>query len=166
MVASRRLNNNITIILSPNRSASWAQTKGLLLLMAIVVLSIAVVWSLVGAWLILPFAGLEVALLALFMYLGSYASYQQQVITLDDTQIRVEMGVHYPKHNASLDRSRTYLAVVEANTEYELMQLCLQDDKQQIPVGQFLSQHDRLLARNTLQKEGLMLVSNRWWQSS
>jgi uncharacterized membrane protein len=165
VVDSHRFNNCITIVLSPNRSASWAQTKGLLLLMAIVVIGIAIVWSFVGAWLILPFAGLEVGLLALFMYLGSYASYQQQVITLDDTQIRVQMGVHYPKYNASLDRSRTYLAIIEAETEYELMQLCLQDDKQQIPVGQFLNQQERLLARDTLQKEGLLPVSNHWWRA-
>lgn len=105
-------------------------------------------------------------LLALFMYLGSYASYHQQVITLDDKKIRVEMGVHYPRYNASLDRSRSYLAIIEAETEFELMQLCLHDDKQQIPVGQFLNQQERLLARNTLQKAGLLLVSNHWWRAS
>jgi uncharacterized membrane protein len=166
LVDSRHTDNYITIVLSPNRSATWGQTKSLLLLMALVVIGIAIVWSLVGAWLILPFAGLEVGLLALFMYKGSYASYQQQVITLDDKQIKVEMGVHYPKYNASLTRSRTYLAITEAETEYELIQLCLQDDTQQIPIGQFLNQQERLLAREALQKEGLLSVSNCWWRAS
>ena len=166
MVDSRRFNDCITIVLSPNRSASWAQTKGMLLLMATVVIGVAVMLSLIGAWLILPFAGLEVALLSLFMYQASYASYQQQVITLDGKYIRVQMGVHYPKYSAALQRSQTYLAIIEAETEYELMQLSLQDDTQQIPLGQFLNQQDRLVARDLLQKAGLLAVSNHWWRAS
>ena len=56
------------IKLSPNQSASWRETKIVITIMVLLVMSIAIGWTMAGAWIILPFAGLEVGLFAYFMY--------------------------------------------------------------------------------------------------
>lgn len=164
MVNSRQSGQKVTIILTPNRSASWRQSKILLMIMTAVVFVIAATWALLGAWVILPFAGLEVGLLALFMYKVSYATYQQQIISIEEQQIAIQMGVHYPKYNTTLDRRQTHLTVTEAETSFDVMQLFLQDKRSGVPVGQFLNQPDRQLACEALQNAGVIKLSNKWWQ--
>ena len=56
------------IIARPNQSATLNTNVQVLLALSIPVLGIAVVFALLGAWLILPFAGLELLALAAALY--------------------------------------------------------------------------------------------------
>lgn len=67
------------ITLSPNQSASWKETKTMITCMVILVMVIALGWTLSGAWIILPFAGLEVGLFAYFMYRVCKQGFAQQI---------------------------------------------------------------------------------------
>ncbi|WP_026375226.1 DUF2244 domain-containing protein [Aestuariibacter salexigens] len=164
MVSLQQRSDGAVITLMPNRSASWKQTKWLISAMAFFVFSIAIAWSFVGAWVVLPFAGFEVGLLALLMYRVSYATYQQQIIAIDDSNISIETGVYRPHTRIKMDRHVTHLDVIEANTVFEIPALTLVNPRQQVIIGEFLNREDRLKTRALLKQVGIPVCSDQWWR--
>jgi len=73
MVSSTRTASRLMIIARPNQSATWSDNVLLLLALSVPVLGIAVVFALLGAWLILPFAGLELLALGAALTITSEA---------------------------------------------------------------------------------------------
>ncbi|MEL7289923.1 MAG: DUF2244 domain-containing protein, partial [Pseudomonadota bacterium] len=84
MVEVSTFEHQVQLHLSPNRSATWQQTKHLIAAFALFISSIAIAWSLAGAWVILPFAGLEVGLLMLF---DEIKSVSQRYVALETKYI-------------------------------------------------------------------------------
>jgi uncharacterized membrane protein len=152
------------LTLQPNRSANWHQTKLLIAAMAIFISIIALIWTLVGAWLILPFAGLEMSLLAFLMYRGCYATYQKQIITLDPTQITFQAGVYYAKRYCCLNRSELRVNTINPKTEFEQTQISLQDQHNRVVIGQFLNQQDREKVLSYFREARLYIHTEKWWQ--
>ncbi|QHJ10993.1 hypothetical protein FX988_01215 [Paraglaciecola mesophila] len=153
------------LTLTPNRSANWAQTKRLISVIAFMVMTIGLAWALVGAWLILPFAGIEVGLLWVIFYRVSLFTYQQQVITISKDSIKLQAGTYRPRKNWLFSREQTYLGLIEADSKYDCVQLRFIDDKQHVAFGEFLSQSDRLIALAHLKSVPLQVVSNKWWHA-
>lgn len=164
MVDTQNQHDQTIIVLTPNRSASWHEVKVVVWVMVTFVMIIAIAWTFVGAWIVLPFAGLEVGLLALFMYRVNRQCHAQQVITLREQDIVIECGITCPVDVYRFNRYKTHLAITEAANPFDKVQLLLQDDEQQFTVGQFLNQHDSELARRALISAGLVPVSNLWWE--
>lgn len=165
MVERHLVNNQVIITLSPNRSANWRQNKWLILVMAVLVMLIASIWALLGVWLILPFAGLEIGLLALLSHRACLACYQQQVITIRAQTVDFAAGVYRIKQHARFLRQALNVNVTEASLPMDLCQMRLGDKQQQIEFGQFLNQADRKLTLNYLQQAGIYVHSNLWWQT-
>ena len=80
-------------ILQPNRSATWRQACFFFGGLSLLCLLIAVAFSLLGAWLILPFAGLEVLVLFTAVWLVHHHLMNQEVITLRKDYLILESGV-------------------------------------------------------------------------
>jgi len=70
--------------------------------MVLFVMSIAIGWTMAGAWIILPFAGLEVGLFAFFMYRICRQGFAQQIITITADQVLIESVIQ------RRDVARTY----------------------------------------------------------
>lgn len=166
MVTTQHEPQQVTIILQPNRSASWQETKLLILFMSAVVFIIAVGWSLVGAWVILPFAGLEAGLLAFFLHKVCLRTYEQQVITIGQQYIKVEAGGKTPQTGGTLPREHTHLAIIEPGHSYDSPKLFLTDDEQRIRVGAFLNKQDCQNAIEQVRGAGIMTCSDQWWRRS
>ncbi|MFT5314064.1 MAG: putative membrane protein [Paraglaciecola sp.] len=160
--ACTRVNESI-ITLSPNRSANWLQTKILIVSIGLFVLLIALAWSVAGVWMILPFAGFEVSLLAFLLYRVSYSSYQKQLITIDSQHVRFEAGVYFPKQSRSFTRDAAKLAIIEPQGPYGLTKISLGDKNSIVELGCFLNQDDRKIALRYLKEAGLRVHSNKWW---
>lgn len=100
--------------LAPNSSLSWKQSKLLFLFFAGVLSVVSLYFSLMGAWLVLPFAGLELAVLGVGLYLQCRWSAQEQIIELAGDSIRISSGrrnrstVLFPLHwfQIKLQRNR------------------------------------------------------------
>mgnify|MGYP000707237682 CR=1 FL=1 len=106
------LQNNDSVhqlILSPNRSMSWQNNKRILLALFCVNISIGVAWSFMGAWMVLPFAGLEVLCVGIGMYYVSWKLNFKQIITLEADSLVVQTGVYFPKKEWQWQLSNTYL---------------------------------------------------------
>ena len=83
---------NFQIILSPNRSLTGKYRWIFIGSIATICLSIATIFFILGATLILPFAGLEVVILSIAFYLNFKWSSQKEVIYINPQEVRIEKG--------------------------------------------------------------------------
>lgn len=160
MIEVANHDNGVQIHLSPNRSASWKQTKFLMLGFAFFVGSIAAAWALVGAWVILPFAGAEVFALGFVMYLVSKATYEWEeiIVTSKSVVITTSKGM-----TLSLERVSTYLEFIEDTSNRRLPRIVVSTSQSQYEIGSFLNTEDRRILLTQLSNVGLMVCKNKWW---
>ncbi len=160
MVEVSTFEHNVQLHLTPNRSATWQQTKRLILVFALFISSIAIAWSLVGVWVILPFAGLEVGLLALIMYLASKSTYEWETVAVSHRNISVRCS------NGALlvfSRQGTSLYFIEDLGKQRLPRILLKSDFQQFELGAFLNAEDKQRLHLGLKKAGVMVCTKKWW---
>jgi uncharacterized membrane protein len=146
------------IVLTPNRSANWIQTKHLLFVLAFTSLGIATAWSFMGAWVILPFAGFEVGLLAFLMHRVCFATYQQQVIRIREHDVFIQLGVYKPARGWRLNRESISIVVIEPNHIDDPVGLVLKDKNYSVELGAFLNTEDKQSVLDELKHHGLRTV--------
>lgn len=165
MVKLKHKGDTVILTLQPNRSANWRQNKIIITVMAAFVMIIAIAWAAVGAWMILPFAGFEVCLLAFLMYRVSYSTYQKQIITIHPDKVIFQAGVYYPKHYLNFIRDYLVIKTKEPQTAYEQTQIILEDQHHKIEIGTFLNQQDRKTTLSYFKDAKLHIHSDRWWKT-
>ncbi|MEE9351444.1 MAG: DUF2244 domain-containing protein [Thiotrichaceae bacterium] len=158
--------DGMTITLSPNRSATMRQTRIVIVLIGSFVFIIGLGWAWMGAYLVLPFAGLEVGLLAYFMQKVCYSTYEKEVISIQKEQVIIHSGLHSIEHTLSMERSKTHVVVSDAEHPTQPIELNLTDSKLRFELGSFLNQADKLTARMALKNAGLTEFNNKWWLST
>lgn len=165
MVVTTHNSNNTVITLSPNCSATWQQTKWVIMVMVFIVMTIALAWTFVGAWIVLPFAGFELGLFAYLMYRVSVYTHTKQIIYITATNVNVEIG--YLKKQSSTEMLRDNLDVYYSETEnnWELPRIALCTAEQKLELGNFLNLDDRKLLKDALQNAGFIICRNKWWQT-
>lgn len=160
MVEVHRNADDSTIIsLFPNRSATWEETRLFVAVICGTTLAIGIFWTFIGAWMVLPFSGLEAALVAYLFYRVCQSTYQRQVITCDSSKVVVQFGTHFPKRSWTLERERTRLSVTEPTHELDALKLVIADTQHDIELGSFLNKEDKELALKELRKAGLRVGS-------
>jgi uncharacterized membrane protein len=166
MVKLKHKHESVILTLQPNRSANWQQNKIIMMVMAAFVMIIAIVWSVAGAWLILPFAGFEVGLLAFLMYRVSYSTYQKQIIIIDKDTLTFAAGVYYQKSHFTFNKHKLIVRTTEPKTDYEQTLITLEDELQKVVVGEFLNQQERQTTLAHFRKAHLYVHNDRWWKNS
>lgn len=97
-------NGDAVLTLKPNKSLSWKQTKLVFLFFACCLFALTLYFVLHGAWLVIPFTGLELLVLGMGLYLQSCWAAQKQIITVDDREVRIsserrgELPLSFPLH--------------------------------------------------------------------
>ncbi len=163
MITSKRYADQWQIVLKPNRSATWAQSKLFIGIMAIPIAIIGVGWSIVGGWVILPFAGLEIGLLAFLMLKVSHQTYQEQIIIISKESISVQTGFR-KKFKQTVARNGCHVLYSETENDWQLPVISVISDKVEITLGQFLNLTDRQLLKLELQRAGLVICRPQWWR--
>ncbi len=99
--------------LRPNCSLSWRRVKQLVVVLAVCMAAVSAYWVALGAWLVVPFTGLEFLVLGLGFYLCSVAGHTREVIEIDGEYLRVLRGhrrleevARFPRHWTSATLSR------------------------------------------------------------
>ncbi|MCP3428012.1 DUF2244 domain-containing protein [Opacimonas viscosa] len=157
-------NDSATIIsLRPNRSATWSETKWMIIFMVAVVFIIAGGWAFVGAWVILPFAGLEVGLFAYFMYRVCRQGFAQQIITITKDLVVIEEGIIRREVARTYDRNSLSFEVTETERDWHLPDIVVCVENYRLNIGEFLNKDDRMLLKDTLKNIGLPLSRTKWW---
>ncbi len=143
MVTTVKRAKSLEIILRPNRSLTWNQSKWLLIVFGGFCLSIAIAWSLVGAWLILPFAGIEIAALVLVTYLVSRGTYSKQRIFISRDLVAVQAGVDQIEQQHRLARNGCRLLTWQRRHPEDVRKLVLANKGKQVAIGGFLNLQDQ-----------------------
>lgn len=142
MVLSRHIDRCLQIRLLPNRSATWRQTLYVLAGLNVVSLSVGVGWALRGAWVILPFAGLEVVLLTYLVYRVMLNTYKQEVVYIEPDAIRVESGISSPVWTRTFDRNSSEFVITHPRHSLSPAEISIDTPEQSLRVGLFLNPAD------------------------
>ena len=168
MVEFEDIDSDKRIILSPNRSATWAHTKYLMLVMVFFVMVIAIAWAFVGAWVILPFAGLEVGLLVYIMYRVSKSTYKTEILTISSSEVTLIKGrIPLKKFREiyAFSRDDLHIEIVETDNNWHLPEIQLVTSNNKLCIGAFLNLEDRQKLASYLRSSGLPNCRTHWWKN-
>ncbi len=138
-------NAGFSLTLKRNCSISPAGLAGVFAALACVVVAIGAGFAFVGAWLVLPFAGLEVLLLgsAYVVYARRAADYER--IELDSGRLTVEVGQAQKTWRYEMDACR-------ARVRLEEERVLLLGAREQLELGRHLDADSRARFADELQK--------------
>ena len=103
VVSMDQVDGEKVIIAKPNHSSSWRHNLWLLGALAVPSLGAGIGFALLGAWPILPLAGLELAALGGALYWVNWKLEYRHVIRLTDDLITVDKGYFVPKRRWCLN---------------------------------------------------------------
>ena len=136
------------LVIQPNRNLSWGKTKLVLVFMALCLTSIGCYFLYHGAWLVVPFVGLELLVIGIGLYMQCCHAHQQQVIRIDAHNVSISdrragtEPVRFP---------RAWLSIVETHdpSGWYPSRLCIGSHGKFIEIGNYLTDSERhLLADN------------------
>jgi uncharacterized membrane protein len=153
VVTSDRTPARLMIIAQPNRSASWRANQLVLLALAVPSLTIALGFTALGAWPILPLAGLELLALGSALYYVNWKLQYRHVITLSDDSVRIDKGFYAPTRSWQFPRRVTALSVTPEQHPWEGPCLAMHDQHESVTVGEFLNRDDSLKLLALLREE-------------
>ena len=132
------------IILSPNMSARWKTTKYFLYIVSSFALIIAIGFAAIGAWMVLPFTGIEILALLIVMYRVSRKCYRKEVIHLNKEAITVEQGLDRPHASWNSELFWTRLIVQPSGHPWRSNKVYLRGRHDQIEIGSFLNDQEKV----------------------
>lgn len=146
------------IALHPNRSASWATNRRVILGLGSFTFLVALAWSFIGAWMVLPFAGLEIALLAVLLTRVSRRVYGKQVIHVDRDTIRIECSIDRALQSWSFPRTATRIHLIAPGHPLDGPSFRICHHQSVIAIGDFLNPDDREILQQLLKTTGITIM--------
>lgn len=145
-------------VLRPNCSMNWQQNKRVLWAMALWCGAIGLGFTLLGAWPVMPFVGLELMALAAGLYYVSWKSSHQQVLRFGSDGVVLEQGVHRPKKIGYWPRRELRVQIAMARHPDQVPCIQLSGGRgQPVRIGEFLNQPDCEDLITQLQRTGITL---------
>lgn len=138
------------ILMSPNVSLSWRGMKIYLWLISSLLFLIAMYFTYIGAWMVVPFAGLEILALNFLTVWVAYQCRRKQVIHVGDNWIRVEKGYQSPRYTWESELFWTRLVTHKSPYHGHLVKVFLHSKQRKLEIGEFLNEDDKKLLINTL----------------
>ncbi|MDG2046572.1 MAG: DUF2244 domain-containing protein [Halioglobus sp.] len=130
------------IVAEPNRSASWQVNKMVLIAMCCLSGLIAGGFALMGAWPILPFAGLEMAALGSALYYVCWKLRYRHVVTLEADNVLIQKGHYHPRQQWRFDRQSTTVQVATKPHPWDAPKISFCNRGEQVSLGEFLNKED------------------------
>lgn len=146
--------NRVQLILAPNKSMSWSDNKKILMALFVVNLTIGSVWVFMGAWMVLPFAGLEVLCVGAGMYYVSWKLNFKHIITVEAESVILQKGVYFPKQQWQWQRAQTRLLRIPSQYRMSAPTLQFKHLNENVEIGEFLNRGEKKQLVETLQKLG------------
>lgn len=144
----------LQFILRPNSSLSWREMKLIFYAMAGVLGTIAGSFSLLGLWLIFPFAGLELLALGTAFYLCALRAQRCEVITIDQDNIEIFRGrkVNVNGETWKFHRQWVHVRIEPPSHTWYMSHLMIGSHGREVEVGVFLTEEDRCDLAKELRK--------------
>ena len=132
---------NYIISLSPNSSLIGAARIIFLGGIAFVCLSIATIFYFFGAYLILPFAGIEVTILFIAFYLSFRWSSRKEIIYISNEIVKIEKGIN--KAEYLWEEFRTFTSFQVSKDMHKTTRLSFRSKGDDVVIGDFLNEDDK-----------------------
>ncbi|MDJ0807666.1 MAG: DUF2244 domain-containing protein [Gammaproteobacteria bacterium] len=129
-------------MIEPNRQLSWKTTKRVFLALALCLGGVAWYFTSLGAWLVIPFTGLELLLIGLGLYLHCCHSHQQQVIQIDAESVSICDG-RLGAQQASFPRAWAKIIQTRDPKGWYPSRLFIGSHGQFVEIGKFLIEGER-----------------------
>ncbi|MFK7814720.1 MAG: DUF2244 domain-containing protein [Gammaproteobacteria bacterium] len=139
-------------IVRRNQSLSWRGNKLFIYFMAAISFAIAGMFALKGAWLILPFAGLEILALSAGLYVCNLHGRDQEVVTIEDDLVRVEKGRKKPSEVWQFERAWVNLELVNSPLQGHPSKLLIRSKGKETEIGKCLTDGERKSLSDSLVK--------------
>ncbi len=137
-----RQNHEGRIVLQPNRAISWRANRIFLWVIGVLTTLIASAFALMGAWLILPFAGIEILMLTSLLWYVYTVHTRQEVVHFSAAEVVVEKGRRAPVIKWACQRPWCRLNLYHSHPWYP-QRLRLRCHQREIEIGEFLNEHER-----------------------
>ena len=137
------------IIIRPNRSLTWEQTKIVYFCIAFYSLAIAGVFAVMGFWPVLPFAGGEVAVLGVAFYVNALAGTSVQVVTVGGDIVKVEKERPGPRCEWRFHRAWARVDI-DWSSGTRSSRLVVRSHGNEVVLGEFLTEAERAQLAATL----------------
>ena len=136
MLTTKNKNDKFYIELRPNKSSSLRQNVLFFGMLSLICITFGVGFFIVGAPLILPFAGLEILALITIIKLNRDWSNQLQILAIDKLHVKITNN----KRKKIYDRFLSKFLIQEKNGAKVIL---LQSHKEQIEIGRFLTADEK-----------------------
>lgn len=133
-----------TFVIQPNPPVPWRTLQRMFCGMAGFVMLVGVVCALAGLPLVLPFAGIEVAVLGACLYLSARRGSVREVVDVGATEISLASGHHGPVSRVSFPRHWVKVVLERSREGWYPSRLLLRSHGRQAEVGRFLTEQERL----------------------
>jgi uncharacterized membrane protein len=153
MVSSSRTATQLMIIARPNQSATWHANLIVLTVLSIPLLTVAVGFAILGAWLILPFAGAELVALGVALYHVNWKQQYRQVITVNADSVEVDQGHYVPSQHWRFRKQSAGLTITAEQHPWDGPELHVHDRNDSVLLGEFLNREDSLKLLDLLRQE-------------
>jgi len=126
-------------------------------------MGIGIAFALHGYWTVLPFAGFEVIVLGIALYLCLLRSQIREVVTVNAETVVVEKGRRQPRERWECPRAWARVALEHSSIAWYPMRLTIAFQGRRVEIGQFLSDEERSVLADELQQ---MIGKTDWHQDT
>ena len=131
------------IVLVQDMALSWRQNVWFIGVTVCVTLLIALFFTLQGAWLVLPFAGLEIIVLVSVFYYWYKHNNRMEVLKFDREQLILERGVNQPEEVQAFARFWLKAELPHDADHWYLTRVILHHRDDRVEIGRFLNADDK-----------------------
>ena len=125
----------LSLTLTPNKSSTVQQNLIFFGFLSVLCLTFAIGFFVLGATMILPFAGLEIMLLFIILRVNRNWLNQSEKIYLDKLYVKLEKG----KNDITFDRFLSKFSVVDHKTKKRIF---ITGNNQKVEIGSFLNEEE------------------------
>jgi uncharacterized membrane protein len=153
----------LQIEICPNCSLSLRGAKLFFVLACIVPFGVAGVLALRGFWPILPFAGLEMALLGWALHVSLQRRFHRQTITVTEAQVSIDTQARHGREHVVFPRHWAQVKLRRPAARLHPSRLTIESHGHQCELGSFLTEEERRgLALRLRRLIGRVNESPRW----
>ena len=135
MIKKRISKDALSLTLTPNKSSTVQQNLIFFGFLSVLCLTFAIGFFVLGATMILPFAGLEIILLFIILRVNRNWLNQSEKIYLDKLYVKLEKG----KNDITFDRFLSKFSVVDHKTKKRIF---ITGNNQKVEIGSFLNEEE------------------------
>ena len=135
MIKKKITKNTLSLTLTPNKSSTVQQNLIFFGFLSVICMTFAIGFFVLGATMIIPFAGLEILILFLVLKANRNWLNQSEKIELDKLYVKLKKG----KNDLIFDRFLSKFSIVDHKTKKRIF---ITSDKEKVEIGSFLNEEE------------------------